>query len=90
MRNRFYFAVGMPLNYQDNDGSFQSVYMTSYVLQGLALLGAQPLFDPYGFIVRHLKSTLDITKHPSYEPNDALLEPIGTAVPPLPPGGGGG
>ncbi len=80
----------MPLNYQDNDGSFQSVYMTSYVLQGLALLGAQPLFDPYGFIVRHLKSTLDITKHPSYEPNDALLEPIGTAVPPLPPGGGGG
>ena len=67
-------------NYQDKDGSFQSIYTASYVLQGLALLGAQPLFDPYGFITRHLKSTLGITKHPSYEPNDALLEPIGTAV----------
>ena len=67
-------------NYQGNDGSFQSIYMASYVLQGLLLLGAQPLFDPYDFIVCHLKSTIDITNHPSYELNDALLEPIGTVV----------
>jgi len=67
-------------HYQDNDGSFQSIYMASYVLQGLALLGAQPVFDPRGFIVRHLKGTLGITKQPSYELSDSLLEPIGTAV----------
>lgn len=54
--------------------------MASYVLQGLALLGAQPLFNPRGFIVRHLKGTLGITKQPSYELSDSLIEPIGTAV----------
>ena len=67
-------------NYQDTDGSFQSIYMASYVLQGLALLGAQSLLDPCGFIVRHLKNTLGITKKPSYQLSDTLLEPIGTAV----------
>jgi hypothetical protein len=67
-------------HYQASDGSFQSIYMTSYVVQGLALLDAQLLFDPSGFIVRHLNSTLSITKQPSYELSDALLEPIGTAV----------
>jgi hypothetical protein len=67
-------------HYQDKDGSFQSIYMASYVLQGLALLGTQPLFDPRGFIVRHLKGTLGITEQPSYELSDSLLEPIGIAV----------
>jgi hypothetical protein len=67
-------------HYQGTDGSFQSIYVASYVVQGLALLGVQPLFDPYGFIVRHLKGTLGITKQLSYELSDALLEPIGTAV----------
>ncbi len=67
-------------HYQDDDGSFQSIYMASYVLQGLALLGVQPLFDPFGFIMHHLKGMLGITKQPCYELNDTLLEPIGTAV----------
>jgi hypothetical protein len=67
-------------HYQANDGSFQSIYMASYVVQGLALLGVQPLFDPSRFIIRHLNDTLGITKRPSYERSDALLEPIGTAV----------
>jgi hypothetical protein len=65
---------------QDSDGSFQSVYSADYVLRGLDLLGAAPLFDPDEFLHSQLKRTLAVTKKPYYERSNSFLQSLGRAV----------